>query len=65
MMFGGMMFFSVILIVLIVLLVKNLFRPRQVNLKNIDLTPRQILEQRFARGEIDQEQYLLMVSDLK
>lgn len=65
MMFGGMMFFSVILIVLIVLLVKNLFRPRQGNLKNIDLTPRQILEQRFARGEIDQEQYLLMVSDLK
>ncbi|MBA3074266.1 MAG: SHOCT domain-containing protein [Anaerolineae bacterium] len=65
MMFGGMMFFSVILIVLAVLLVKNLFRPRQVNLKNIDLTPRQILEQRYARGEIDQEQYLLMVSDLK
>jgi len=64
-MFGGMMFFSVILIVLAVLLVKNLFRPRQVNLKNIDLTPRQILEQRYARGEIDQEQYLLMVSDLK
>jgi putative membrane protein len=65
MMFGGMMFFSVILIVLAVLLVKNLFHSKQANLKNIDLTPRQILEQRYARGEIDQEQYLLMVSDLK
>ncbi|MDO9120205.1 MAG: hypothetical protein Q7U31_00365 [Anaerolineaceae bacterium] len=65
MMFGGMMFFSVILIVLAVLLVKNLFHSKQSTQKNVDLTPKQILEQRYARGEIDQEQYLLMVSDIK
>jgi putative membrane protein len=65
MMFGGMMFFSVLIIVLAVLLVKNLFQSKQPTQKNTDLTSRQILDQRYARGEIDQEQYLLMVSDLK
>lgn len=65
MMFGGMMFFSVLIIVLAVLLVKNLFQSKQPTQKNTDFTSRQILDQRYARGEIDQEQYLLMVSDLK
>ncbi|PKN98431.1 MAG: hypothetical protein CVU42_12020 [Chloroflexi bacterium HGW-Chloroflexi-4] len=65
MMFGGMMFFSILIIALAVLLVKNLFQSKQPTLKNTDLTSRQILDQRYARGEIDQEQYLLMVSDLK
>ncbi|MHB8136291.1 MAG: SHOCT domain-containing protein [Anaerolineaceae bacterium] len=65
MMFGGIMFFWVILIVLAVLLVRGLFQSKQSTRKNVDLTPKQIIEQRYARGEIDQEQYLLMVSDLK
>lgn len=63
-MFGGMMFFSVLIIVLAVLLVKNLFQSKQPTQKKTDLTSRQILDQRYARGEIDQEQYLLMVRDL-
>lgn len=64
-MFGGMMFFWVILIVLAVLLVRGIFHSNQPAQKNVDLTPRQILEQRYARGEINQEQYLLMASDIK
>lgn len=65
MMFGGMIFFWVVLIFLAVLFVKVIFQSNQSTRKNVDLTPRQILEQRYARGEITQEQYLLMVSDLK
>ena len=65
MMFGGMILFWVVLIVLAVLLVRVIFQSNQSTRKNVDLTPRQILEQRYARGEITQEQYLLMVSDLK
>lgn len=64
-MFGGMMFFWVILIVLAVFFVRSLFQSKHSSRKNMEPTPRQILEQRYARGEIDQEQYKLMASDLK
>ena len=67
-MFGGMFLFWIVLIVLAVLLVRGLFQSNQPGSKivaNQPLSARQILEQRYARGEINQEQYLLMLKDLQ
>ncbi len=67
-MFGGMFLFWGVLIVLAVLLVRGLFsssRPADGNSTTQQLTPRQILDQRYARGEINQAQYHTMLEDLK
>lgn len=64
-MIGGMILFWAILIVLAVLLVRGLFRTNRSNSTSELLSARQILEQRYARGEINQEQYLLMINDIK
>ena len=62
-----MLLFWVGLIVLAVWLVKALF-PRDsqssVSADDRDLKTRQILDQRYARGEIAREQYELMKQDL-
>jgi putative membrane protein len=63
-MVGGMLLFWVVLIVLAVLLVRGLFQTNQVNPTNQSPTARQILQQRYARGEITQEQFQLMMKDL-
>ena len=64
-MIGGMLLFWIVLIVLAVLLVRGLFQTNRPNLANNPLSARQILEQRYARGEINQEQYLLMLKDIQ
>lgn len=64
-MVGGMLLFWVVLIVLAVLLVRGLFQTNQVNPTNQSPTARQILQQRYARGEITQEQFQLMMKDLQ
>jgi putative membrane protein len=67
-MIGGMLFFWVILIVLAVFLVRGLFpsnSPANRNSADAPLTARQILEQRYARGEINREQFQLMLKDLQ
>ena len=67
-MFGGMFLFWGVIIVLAVLLVRGLFnsgRPADGNSTAQQLTPRQILDQRYARGEINQAQYQTMLQDLK
>jgi putative membrane protein len=67
-MFGGMFLFWIVLIVLAVLLVRGLFQSNQPGsgiVANQPLSARQIIEQRYARGEINQEQYLLMLKDLQ
>lgn len=64
----GMILFWGVLIVLAVLLVRGLFRsnPSQGgSTVGTATTPRQILEQRYARGEITREQFLLMQKDLE
>ncbi len=62
----GMLLFWGALILLPFLLVKSLFQSKQARPNNQTVeTPRQILEQRYARGEITREQYLLMRDDLK
>ncbi len=62
----GMLLFWGALILVPFLLVKSLFQSRQArpNDQTAD-TPKQILEQRYARGEITREQYLLMMEDIK
>jgi putative membrane protein len=64
-MVGGMLLFWMVLIGLAVLLVRSLFQANQTNKTNQTLSARQILEQRYARGEINQEQFQLMLKDIK
>lgn len=67
-MIGGMFLFWVVLIGLAVKLVRVLFQPASFstgNKTNEPLSAKQILEQRYARGEINQEQFRLMQKDLK
>ncbi len=62
----GMFLFWGALILLPVLLVKGLFQSRQARPKDQPSdTPKQILEQRYARGEITRDQYQLMMEDIK
>ncbi len=67
-MIGGMLLFWVVVIVLAVLLVRGLFPSNPTSSRNFPgqpPSPRQILEQRYARGEINREQYQLMLRDLE
>jgi len=63
-MMGGMLVFWVVIIVLAVLLVKGLFNSNSNRTRNNDRTATQILDERYARGEITQEQYRMMVKDI-
>jgi putative membrane protein len=64
-MIGGMFLFWIVLIGLAVILVGGLFKTNQPSGMNQPLSARQILEQRYARGEINQEQYILMSKDIQ
>lgn len=63
-MMGGMLVFWVIIIVLAVLLVKGLFNSDGYPPKDSTSAARQILDERYARGEITPEQYRGMVNDI-
>ena len=63
-MMGGMLVFWVVIIVLAVLLVKGLFNSNSNRSRDNDRTATQILDERYARGEITQEQYQMMVKDI-
>ncbi|OJX47106.1 MAG: hypothetical protein BGO78_16630 [Chloroflexi bacterium 44-23] len=63
-MMGGMLVFWVIIIVLAVLLVKGLFNSNSNRSSDNARTAKQILNERYARGEITQEQYQMMVKDI-
>jgi putative membrane protein len=64
-MMGGMILFWIVLIVLAVLLVRGLFQSNRGRGTRAPLTPRQILDERYARGEINREQYLTMLKDIQ
>ena len=64
-MFGGMLIFWIVIVGLAVFLVRGLFQANQSDPIDRTLSARQILEQRYARGEINQEQYLLMLKDIQ
>ena len=64
-MLGGMFLFWIVLIVLSVLLARGLFHSNQpAGGSHAPLSAREILEQRYARGEITQEQFQQMQKDL-
>lgn len=66
-MIGGMFLFWTALVVLAVLLIRSLFKsngsPNNSTAER-PLSAREILEHRYARGEINQEQYQSMLRDL-
>jgi putative membrane protein len=68
-MIGGMLLFWMIIIFLAVLFVNSLFqiktRPQYKRSSRKRTTAQQILERRYARGEITQEQFNLMQQDIK
>ena len=67
-MIGGMLIFWIVLIGLAVLLVRGLFQSNQSRNSistNERPSARQTLEQRYARGEINQEQFRLMLKDIQ
>jgi putative membrane protein len=67
-MLGGMFLFWVVLIVLAVLVVRGLFQSKQSvgnSHANAPLSALEIIEQRYARGEITQEQFLQMQKDIQ
>lgn len=64
-MFGGMFLFGIVVIALAVLLVRGLFQSNHSEQANKPLTAHQIVEQRYARGELTQEQYYLMLKDIQ
>lgn len=63
-MMGGVLVFWAIIIVLAVMLVKGLFNSNSNRSRDNDRTATQILDERYARGEITQEQYHLMLKDI-
>lgn len=64
-MIGGMFLFWVVLIGLGVILARSLFNTNKENRTNEPQSAREILENRYARGEINQEQYLLILKDIQ
>jgi len=63
----GMLLFWGALIVLVVLLVRGLFKsnPTTTRIQTSETpTAKQILEQRYARGEITREQFQLIMKDI-
>jgi putative membrane protein len=63
-MMGGMLVFWVIIIVLAVLLVKGLFNSNGSRSEDNANSAKKILDERYARGEITQEQYQTMIKDI-
>ncbi|MBA3074264.1 MAG: hypothetical protein FP831_11745 [Anaerolineae bacterium] len=63
--FGGMMLFGIAVLFAVVLFLQDLPQPVQVAKNSLPLSPRQILDQRYANGEINQEQYYSMINQIK
>lgn len=64
-MFGGMFIFWILIIVVAVLLVKSLFNNNDSISDDRSTSAKKILDERYARGEINQEQYNLMLKDIR
>jgi putative membrane protein len=63
-MFIGMLLFWGLLIVGALWLVRLLFNNRPQQFAGIEHSPREIVEQRYARGEISKAEYDQILSDL-
>lgn len=60
----GMLLFWVLVIVGAIWLVRALLGNRQTSLNSEALTPRQIVNQRYARGEITRTEYEQILRDI-
>jgi putative membrane protein len=62
----GIVLLWIFLVILAVWLVRFIFGSPQSPKSHLDrpLTPREILDQRYARGEINREQYEIMKKDI-
>ena len=63
-MLQGVLLFWFVLLVMTVLLVRSVFRINRTALTVRPPLTRQMLEQRFASGEISKEEYLARLKDL-
>lgn len=61
---GGLLIFWAFVIVLAVLLVKELFNSNSNRSRDNVRRANHILDERYSRGEISQEQYLTMLKDI-
>jgi len=64
-MMTGMLVFWIITIVLVVFLVKGLFGTNDSRNKKNVAPSKQILDERYARGEVTQEQYQTILKDIQ
>lgn len=65
-MFGGMFLLWIVLIALAVLATRGLFQSNKtISGEHTPFSAKEILEQRYARGEITQEQFQQMLKDLQ
>lgn len=65
-MFGGMLLFWIALIILVVFAAQGLFRSNRSNEgEHTPSTAKEILELRYARGELTAEQFKQMLNDLQ
>ena len=65
-MFGGMLLFWIALIVLVVIASRGLFESNKpLNGKHLPFSAKEILEHRYARGEITREQFQQILKDLQ
>lgn len=62
-MLGGVLVFWVLIIVLTVLLLKGLFNSNSTRSGDYAGSAKQILNERYARGETNQEQYQTIMKD--
>lgn len=60
----GMLFFWLLIILGGIWLVRGLFGNRTRSFPGVSITPREILDQRFARGEISRAEYDQVLTDL-
>ena len=65
-MFGGMLLFWIALIILVVFAAQGLFRSnRRIEGEHTPSNAKEILELRYARGELTAEQFKQMLKNLK
>ena len=64
-MLSGLMFLWLALAALVILLVRRMSQINRIAVRVQEMSARQVLDQRYAQGEITQEQYLSMLKDLQ
>ena len=64
-MLSGMMFLWLALAALVIFFVRRMSQTNRTAVRVQEMSARQVLDQRYARGELTQAQYLAMLKDLQ